>query len=111
MDSYGETPLTITVEELSDRLMQAFVVWLLYGRGPEGMTMPEMEAAVRRLPPPRWLAMFVENQPLGLSALKLDPETFFDGTREIPDDEVFRLDEESWQQPPPWTNDDDDDGA
>lgn len=76
--NYGATPIHTTVDALSDRILEAYVLWLLAGRGPEGMPEEEILANVRRMPSARWMAMYVESPDMAVLALQTDPKNTFD---------------------------------
>lgn len=60
------------LDALSEQLMSAMVLWLVAGRGAEGMSEPELYANLRRLPSCRWLALWLVDQPGASAALHSD---------------------------------------
>ena len=60
-DGLGDQVVTLTVDELSERIGQGIVLWIVHGRGPEGITMEEIVQALRRQVPLRWLAVFLHD--------------------------------------------------
>lgn len=75
---YGAEPIHTTVNELSDRILEGYVLWLVAGRGLEGMDEEEILANVRRMPSARWLAMYVQSPELAVVALQADPKNTFE---------------------------------
>lgn len=92
-EEYGSTEIHTTVQELSNNLIAAMTVWLVYGRGAEGMTTTEVVLNLRRLPAAQWLAMFCENQELAAMALKLEPRN------EVSEGDLGESDDEIWRAP------------
>lgn len=76
-DSVGREVIVTTIEELRTTLLNAFVLWATYHRGPEGIEEDEMRSVLRRWPNPRWLAVYAKNREWGLEVLlqgAFDPE-------------------------------------
>lgn len=99
-DDYGEQVVaTMTVDELSHRIGQGIVLWLVHGRGPEGMTMEEITQALRRQVPLRWLAVFIHDPEYARGVLAAADRANFipgtiidDGGPDYDPDERFRFD-------------------
>jgi hypothetical protein len=91
-DQLGEQIVTCTVDELSHRIGAGICLWMIHGRGAEGMTMPEIIAGLKRHVPIRWLAVFIHDADYAkdvlaaADALDYDPTTVIDDEAVDPDE-------------------------
>lgn len=69
--AYAAQTLTITIDELGERLATAFADWLIVRRGPEGMEIPELKEHLRRLPNARWLSVYCFNREEAYKLLRM----------------------------------------
>lgn len=92
-EAYGTTEIHTTVQGLADNLLAAMTVWLIAGRGAEGMKTSDLISNLRRLPSAQWLSMFCENQDLAMVALKLEPKN------EVSESDLEDLEDETWRTP------------
>lgn len=86
-EEYGSIEIHTTVQELANNLLAAMTVWLVHGRGAEGMSTVDVVHNLRRLPSAQWLSMFCQNQEVAVLALKLEPKNeVSEDDLESPDD-------------------------